>query len=116
MVEAAFAIVPSVLPSASFKNIANIAYALAILSHRPPEALLTSVAEAAVLRMPSASSQASCFCAVSLSLHCVQPVHEADSIFCQTTGFCAIADVPLILKSCLFHAKVVKDFVTEYCD
>lgn len=56
MVEAVFVVAPKVLPDASFQNIANLAYGLAILSHRAPPELLTAVAEAALLRMPSASS------------------------------------------------------------
>ncbi len=56
MVEAVFAVAPKVLPDASFQNIANLAYGLAILNHSAPPELLTAVAEAALLRMPSASS------------------------------------------------------------
>lgn len=56
MVEAVFAVAPKVLPDASFQNIANLAYGLAILNHKTPPELLTAVAEAALLRMPSATS------------------------------------------------------------
>ncbi|BDA42502.1 probable RAP domain-containing protein, chloroplastic at C-terminar half [Coccomyxa sp. Obi] len=56
MVDAVFAVAPKVLPDASFQNIANLAYALAILNHRAPPELLTKIAEAALLRMPSATS------------------------------------------------------------
>ncbi len=56
MANAVFAVAPKVLPDASFQNISNLAYALAILNHKAPPELLTNIAEAALLRMPSATS------------------------------------------------------------
>lgn len=103
MVDAVFAVAPKVLPDASFQNIANLAYALAILKHRAPPELLTKIAEAALLRMPSATSHVRTAILLEHSLSCLRQCRALLHVRQLALNFCKS---PHSLASCLQDSPV----------
>ncbi len=106
MVDAVFAVAPKVLPDASFQNIANLAYALAILKHRAPPELLTKIAEAALLRMPSATSHVRTAILLEHSLSCLRQCRAAIACPATSSEFLQESPFPCIMfarLSCWWH-------------
>lgn len=59
MLDAAFEVAPRVIEDGRFQNIANMLYGMANLNRKVPEPLLKHMAEAALLRMPTATPHVS---------------------------------------------------------